>query len=255
MTTDSVPAAGDARRLLSDVRALAHRVRLDQRVTWVALLVLAAMTFAAIPLDWAFLDSTCSSVADGRSCEIRHAAFFWPPALLLAYAVIAFAYLRIARARGLATRVLPYVVTGVALTALHTAVWLSYRLYLDSHPVPTEPFPYWVMLLDRLVAPWGTIGIALLVLAWLERNVGLLVFTLGYLAIVLVPINTMWRPAQDPTPDMSLAPQVINGVVLLAGAVGFALERRWPRAPHIVNAVLLTLTVVGFVLALRWHRW
>ena len=34
MTTDSVPAGGDPRRLLSDVRTLAHRVRLDQRVTW-----------------------------------------------------------------------------------------------------------------------------------------------------------------------------------------------------------------------------
>jgi hypothetical protein len=41
MTTDSISAGGDPRRLLSDVRALARRVRRDQRMTWVALLVLA----------------------------------------------------------------------------------------------------------------------------------------------------------------------------------------------------------------------
>ncbi|WP_341716466.1 hypothetical protein QQG74_20910 [Micromonospora sp. FIMYZ51] len=102
--------------------------------------------------------------------------------------------MRAARSRGLGARVLPYVLTGVALTVLFTVLGLLARLYL-ADPVPTHPFPSWVMLLDRLVAPAGAIGVALLVLAWLERHVALLVlawlerhvallvFTLGYLAV------------------------------------------------------------------------
>jgi hypothetical protein len=254
MTTDAVPAAGDPRRLLSDVRTLADRVRRDQRVTWVALLVLATVTFVAILFDWYFLKTDCQPVADGVVCHVRRVLWYWPPALLLAYAAIALCYVRVARARGLGARVWPYALTGVALTVLTLAAWEVMRLYFDSHPMPTEPFPYWFMFVDRLVAPWGTIGIALLVLARLERNVPLLVFTLGYLAVVLVPINTIWRPNWQLGWDF-LAPQVINGAVLLLGAVGFALARRWPRAPQVINGVLLFLTAVGFVLVLRWHRW
>ena len=85
-----------------------------------------------------------------------------------------------------------------------------------------------MLLLDRLVAPAGTIGVALLVLAWLERHVALLLFTLGYLAVVLVPINFGWGTTGEP--DGSSLPQlVISGGVLLLGALGFALARRRQR--------------------------
>ncbi|MEU4782568.1 hypothetical protein [Micromonospora sp. NPDC023633] len=240
MTTDSVPASGDPRRLLSDVRTLAHRVRLDQRVTWVALLVLTAVTFAAIPIDWYSLYADCGSASawinnvDGSSmCHIRRegAMFYWPPALLLAYTAIAVYAVRVTRARGLGARVLPYALTGVALTVLFTAAWLLVRLYLANHPGPTDPLPDWVMLLDRLVAPAGTIGVALLVLARLERNVALLVFTLGYLVLVLVPINFFWHPNWGYAGILGefLPQQIVNGVVLLLGTVGFAVARRRHR--------------------------
>ncbi|MEU4644362.1 hypothetical protein [Micromonospora sp. NPDC023814] len=240
MTTDSVPAGSDPRRLLSDVRALAHRVRLDQRVTWVALLALAAVTFTAIPIDWYSLHADCGSAtawiknADGSSmCHVRGMgpAFYWPPALLLAYTVTAVYAVRVARSRGLGVRVLPYALTGVALTVLHTVVAQLMRLYLESHPPLTDPFPYWVMLLDRLVAPAGAIGVTLLVLAWLERHVALLVFTLGYLAVVLVPIDFGWNPPWGYQGILGefLPQQIINGSVLLLGAVGFAVSRRWHR--------------------------
>jgi hypothetical protein len=195
-------------------------------VTWVALLVLAAVTFAAIPIDWYFLEVRC--VDDGSVCYFwrRGAQFYWPPALLLAYAAIAVCYLRVARARGLGARVLPYVLTGVALTVVFTAAWLLAHVYWYDNP-PTDPFPSWVLLLDRLVAPAGTIGVALLVLARLERNVALLVFTLGYLAVVLVPINFGW--SQWGIRTAFLPQQVISGAVLLLGAVGFAVARRWHR--------------------------
>ncbi|MEU7874790.1 hypothetical protein [Dactylosporangium sp. NPDC049140] len=227
MTTDSVPAGGDPRRLLSDVRALAHRVRLEQRVTWFALLVLAAATFVGIAFDWYFLDAHCVPTPDGSECRVWHrgAAFYWPPALLLAYTAIAVCYVRVARARGLGARVLPYAFTGAAGAVLYTAAGLVVRQYLLSHPVPTHPLPYWALLLDRLIAPWGTIGVALLVLAWLERHVALLAFTLGYLAVVLVPIDFGWGADWG----YSLRQQAINGTLLLLGAIGFALARQRHR--------------------------
>ncbi|WP_431882937.1 hypothetical protein [Micromonospora gifhornensis] len=239
MTADSVPTSGDPRQLLSEVRALARRVRLDQRVTWVALLVLAAVTFVAIPIDWYSLRADCGSasawvtdVNDGSWCHVRRdgAMFYWPPALLLAYTAIAVYAVRVARSRGLGVRVLPYVITGVALTVLFTVLWLLARLYLAG-PAPTQPLPSWVMLLDRLVAPAGAIGVALLVLAWLERHLALLVFTLGYLAVVLVPINIFWHPDWGYAGILGefLPPQIVNGAVLLLGAVGFAVARRRQR--------------------------
>ncbi len=223
MTTDSVSAGGDPRRLLSDVRTLAHRVRLDQRATWVALLVLAAVTLASVPVDWYFLEVRCA--ADGSDCGFSRqgALFFWPPALLLAYTAIAFWYMRVAREKGLGARVVPYALTGAALTAVYTAAWVLARLYWYDNP-PADPFPAWVLVLDRLIAPAGTIGIALLVLARLERNIALLVFTLAYLIVVLVPLNFGWTAAYDFLPQ-----QVINGVVLLLGAIGFAVARRRNR--------------------------
>src|SRR4051812_35675296 len=129
MTTDSIPAGDDARRLLADMRALARRVRLDQRRTWVALLVLAVVTLAAIPFDWFGLQVTCAP--DG-SCGFarRGMLYYWPAASLLAYAAIAVCYLRAARARGLSARVLPYAITGAATTVVFPAAWLAMRWYL-----------------------------------------------------------------------------------------------------------------------------
>ncbi|MEU4218319.1 hypothetical protein [Actinoplanes sp. NPDC026623] len=227
MTTDSVPAGGDPRRLLSDVRALAHRVRIDRRMTWAALLVLAVATFAGIPFDWFGMKVHC--LPDG-GCEFarRGVLYYWPAALLLAYAVIAVCYVRAARARGLGARVLPYALTGAALTVVFTAAWVAAALYFPSHPIR---FNQAVLVLDRLIAPWGTIGVALLVLAWLERNVGLLVFTLGYLVLVLLvlPMNEGWSVFGWGIRAGFALPQVVSGVVLLLGAVGFAVARRRKR--------------------------
>jgi hypothetical protein len=44
-------------------------------------------------------------------------------------------------------------------------------------------------VLARLSSAEAAIGVALLVLAWAERNRALLFLTLGYLAVVLVPIR------------------------------------------------------------------
>ncbi|MEV4537582.1 hypothetical protein AB0J82_27770 [Asanoa sp. NPDC049518] len=232
MTTDSVFAGDDPRRLLSDVRALAHRVRLDQRVTPVALLVLAAVSLVAIPVDWLFLNADCGSAAieSGAPCHVRGLTrgFYWLPALLLAYSGIAVYAVRVTRARGLGARVLPYVLVGVTLAVLSAAAWLVAFFALD--PARAEPFPAWVMVLDRLIAPEGTIGIALLVLALLERHVALLAFTLGYLTLMLVPTD-LFRipPAFLGFHTFFLLPHLLSGVALLLGGIGFALARRGAR--------------------------
>lgn len=230
MTTDSIPAGDDPRRLLADARALAHRVRIDQRMTWAALLVLGAMTLVAIPFDWFGMAVHCH--ADG-SCSFarRGMLYYWPPAMVLGYAAIAVCYLRGARARGLGTRVLPYAITGAVTTVVFPAAWLAVFLYFRSHPYPDQPLPYWYFVLDRLVMPWGMIGVALLVLAWLERNVALLLLTGGYLVLVLLvlPMDDGFGPPHFGIRAGAAAPQVIAGVVLLLGAAGFARAGRRNR--------------------------
>ncbi|RKN48639.1 hypothetical protein [Micromonospora endolithica] len=222
MTTEPVSAGGDPRRLLSEVRSLAHRVRVDQRMTWVALLVLAGVTFVGIPFDWLGMTVRCRP---DSSCEFarRGALYYWPPALLLAYAAIAVSYVRAARARGLGARVLPYVIAGAATTVVFTAAWVAAPLYFASHPESMQRLSYWWLVLDRLVSPWSMIGIALVVLARIERNIGLLLFTLAYLALVLLvlPMNEGWGLAGWGLQAQFAVPQAISGAVLLLGAVGF----------------------------------
>ncbi|WJK38948.1 hypothetical protein O7608_20920 [Solwaraspora sp. WMMA2056] len=231
MTTEPLSAGGDPRRLLSDVRSLAYQVRLDQRMTWVALVVLGAVTLVGIPFDWLGMTVRCQS--DG-SCEFarRGVLYYWPLALLLAYAVIAACYVRTARTRGLGTRVVPYAIVGAVTTVVFTAAWVAASLYFPSNPEWMQPLPYWGLVLDRLVAPWGMIGIALLVLARLERNLGLLLFTLAYLVLVLLvlPMNTGWGPAGWGLQARFALPQVVSGGALLLGAIGFfAAARRRHR--------------------------
>ncbi|WP_305787641.1 hypothetical protein [Symbioplanes lichenis] len=229
MTAESMPA-DDPRRVLSDMRALAHRVRLDRRMTWGALLILAAVTLAAVPFDWFFMKVQC--LPDG-SCTFsrRGMLFYWPLASLLAYAAITYIYLRAARARGLSARVLPYAITGAATTVLFPTAWAAMSVYLSSHPVPEGPLPYWWFALDRLIMPWGVIGLSLLVLAGLERNVLLLVFTVGYLALVVLalPMNFGFGPPHWGIRLGLAVPQLIAGAVLLLGAAGFRVAARRRR--------------------------
>jgi hypothetical protein len=83
-------------------------------------------------------------------------------------------------------------------------------------------------VLDRLVSPWGMVGVALLVLARLERNVALLLFTLGYLALVLLvlPMDDGWASPNWGIRAAMALPQVVVGAVLLLGAAGFAAAHR-----------------------------
>jgi hypothetical protein len=230
MTSDSIRTGddprrlpADPRRLLADSRRLTQEVRLDRRVTWLPLLVLAGTLLLAAPVYR--LGNVMHCHPDG-SCQLTQQTpvIYWPLALAAAYAAIAYWYQRVARARGLSPRLLPYVVTGVAMVAVFLgAQWFGHH-YLRVHP-PAHPFSPLIMALDALVAPSGLIGLALLVLVWLERNFALLLFTVGYLAVVMTQGAYSWLGNHGPYWFL-LAPLVINGAVLLLGAAGFAQAQR-----------------------------
>src|SRR5450432_2797927 len=170
MTTETAYPGGDPRRLLSNTRELAQRVRKAQRATWFPLLVFAAVTFASIPVYryGGHHLATCVVTGPGRrACTVYTNGEFayWPVALVLAYAVIATFYIRRSRAQGIETRVRPYAVAGIIIAVALTgaALWELYS------PSPSGPVGLhglgW-----RLATPTCAIGLALLVLARAERN-------------------------------------------------------------------------------------
>jgi hypothetical protein len=228
MTTETAYSGDDPRRLLSNTRELAQRVRKAQRATWFPLLVLAAVTFASIPVYRYGGHHLGTCVASGRlrACTVYPAGAFayWPVALVLAYAVIATFYIRRSRAQGIETRVRPYAVAGIIIAVALTgaALWELYS------PSPSGPVGLhglgW-----RLATPTCAIGLALLVLARAERNRALLLLTVAYLAVVLVPVSFGW--VLGPLSRWYFVPRlVIDGSVLLGG-IGFALAQRPLRSP------------------------
>jgi hypothetical protein len=230
MSAELMGRDDESRRLLGDVRTLARRVRLAQRVTWLPLLVLALVTFGAIPV-YRFgheILSDCRPMNGGQACKFWavDVQIYWLLALGLGYAVIAGGYARVAGARGVGTRVLPYAITGVTLVVLFTAgLTLLGRLDALAWTHQTGAF---VHVLSGLLDFTGTVGLALLLLAWLERNLALLLFDLGYLVVVLVPIDFGW--GENWGSNWRAAPMlVITGGLLLLGSAGFALAQRLRR--------------------------
>jgi hypothetical protein len=226
MTTETAHPGDDPRQLLSGTRELAERVRRAQRATWFPLLVFAAVTFASIPVyryGGIYHFGKCVVTGAGlRACAIYPNGEFvyWPAALVLAYAVISAFYIRRSRARGIETRVRPYAIAGIIIAVLliGATLWA-----LNYHWVGGPAGLHSLGM--RLATPTCAIGLALLVLAWAERNRALLLLTLAYLAVVLVPVNFGW--VLDPLSRWYFVPRlVIDGSVLLLGGIGFALAQR-----------------------------
>jgi hypothetical protein len=227
MTSGAAFSGDDPRQLLSGTRELTRQVRRTQRATWFPLLVLAAVTFAAIPFRYApHRLGTCAATATERVCTAYPPALlvYWPTALVLAYAVIAAFYIRRSQARGVGTRVRPYVVAGIILALAMTGS-LLWTLY---HPLAFTldgPGGLFSVLHSYLFA----IGLALVVLAWAERNGALLALALGYLAVVLV--TATFGPTGGHG-GLGFPVQLVTaGSVLLLGGIGFLLAQRpWRRA-------------------------
>src|SRR5262249_57553450 len=104
-------------RLLASTGELGEGVRKAQRASWFPLLVLAAVTFASIPVyRYGGHHLICVAGpgggphgAPGRVCTVYSNARFvyWPVASVLAYVAIAAFYNRRAPAWGIETRVRP----------------------------------------------------------------------------------------------------------------------------------------------------
>jgi hypothetical protein len=219
MATETAYPGDDPRRLLSNAHDLAQRVRREQRAAWLPLLVLAALTFASIPVRrYSGHHLDCQAVQRGRNCRVYSDTDFvyWPIALVLAYVAIAAFYIRRSRARGIGTRVRPYAIAGIIVAVALTGV-AFWELRNPGND-----------LLYRVASPGAAVGLALLVLAWAERSRALLVLTLAYLAAVLVPLA--FAGVRHNPPWYSL-PAVFQGCVLLVGGIGFALAQRPLRSP------------------------
>jgi len=224
MTDASVPPQEGPQELLSATRRLTRRVRQAQRGTWFPLLLFAGLTLASIPITLSSRRAfDCRAVPGGRVCVgfSPWSYVYWPLALVLAYVAIAAFYVHRARSRGVGTRVRPYVIAGVVIAVVGTGVslWLVTHPEVSGYPFPPSPA---TMSLFRLVSPEGAIGLALLVLAWVERNRALLVFGLVYLVIVA----SGWILAPHYPPWYS---PLIAAAVLLLGSIGFALAERRAR--------------------------
>jgi hypothetical protein len=144
---------------------------------------------------------------------------------LVAYVAISWFYLHRAHQRGVGTRVQPYVVVGAVLALLTTA-WV---LWADAHPVflaetlrfgSSQPTDF----LYRIASPAGGIGLALLLLAWIERSWPLLTLTVAY-SIIIVATVGIGRFAH-PSPWDFLPHLVLDGGVLLIGGIILALTQR-----------------------------
>jgi hypothetical protein len=224
---------GDPQDALSRARDLVRRVRAAQRATWFPLLIFAAVTFASIPVERysGYHNVACKTFPTpqgaGLACVAYSNALFayWPIALIVAYVAIAAFYAHQARKRGVGTHVRPYVIAGIvlAVAVAGATLWVihSAALSVDAG-LPQQV----ASLSGRLVRPTFAIGLALLVLAWVERNLALLVFLVAYLVILLAPITFGWVMIGR----WAFVPQLaIPGSMLLVGAIGFGFAQRSAR--------------------------
>lgn len=233
MSTSSEPA-GDPSRLLADTRELVLRVRRAQRGTWCALLVLGATVLLAIPFyEYGHtVTGHCQTHAGGPGGHVlvcsRYPAlalWYWPVALVVAYAIIGAIFMRQARSRGVGARVRPYVIGGIVLVAAATLITF-WDLVHPLSPVALggghlEPGSALAARLYRLVGPLGVIGLGLLVLAWVERSRALAAFTVVYLVTVVATTATGSHAGRLFLPGV-----LVPGLILLAGSPLFAVLER-----------------------------
>ncbi|MBB4950028.1 hypothetical protein F4556_005563 [Kitasatospora gansuensis] len=219
---------------------MTRRVRATQRGSWLPLLLLGVLTLGGIlvsRLTFSVRTVTCPPIHSSSdtiaSCVItkQGSPLYWTLGLLLAYAATAFFYIRSSRNRGVGTPVRPYVLAGIVLVALAAAT----EFWTLRHLTPGLPVDFWGLHLDpgsgaatflgRFTGAAASVGLPLLVLAWVERSRALLLFALAYLALQLVPVTASWAGLGPLSPWSALPRLLVSGVFLLLGALGFALAQ------------------------------
>lgn len=227
MADESASHSGGAHELLVSLRDLTRQVRAAQRGTWFPLLVFAVISFGAIPVaqhgghTFGSCAAALGPVGPPRTCAVYSVRplVYWSVGLVLAYVVIAGFYRYRARRRGVGSRVLPYVLVGVVVAVLVMAltVWSVY------HPLPGGGSTL-SLVVNQAHTPPAAIGLALLVLAWVEGNAALGWFSLGYLVVVLIPAT--YLTGDRPTLTSPVPRQLIIAGVLLLGSLAFAITQR-----------------------------
>jgi len=236
MTDRPVPSADTAQQVLSTTDQLTRRVRQAQRGTWFPLVLLGVVVVAAAPFYRLGRHTvTCDPVLGARGgVQIINggvcvqvvgwpAGVYWILALVLAYAAIAAFYVFRARSRGVGSRVLPYVASGIAAGLVFgvASAWTQ-QLRLESYS-PAGPVAVGLV-------PLVAISLALFVLARVERSWAVLAFAVGYLAVALlasgIGIRGQGVGKSLPATWGFLPSLLLAGGVLLLGGVGFALAER-----------------------------
>ena len=224
----------DPQQELSRAHELAKAVRRSQRATWFPLLVFGILTVVSLPVTFAghIVRTTCVTTPGGlpgqEICRGYNSATFiyWPVALVLAYVLIAAFSIRRSHTRGVGTRIIPYVLAGIGISIALTVV----SVWADRRPlsINQQDILGWHIQPDnlyRFIAPARAIGLALLVLAVIERSPALLVVTLAYLVITIAPVDFGWTITSHSR--WAIAPHdVIPGSILLLASLGFALTQR-----------------------------
>jgi hypothetical protein len=238
MTGKPADSADAARQVLSTTQQLARRVRRAQRGTWFPLVLLGLVVVVSAPFyrlgrhavtcDPALGARGGVQIIDRGACVQVvgwPVGVYWILALVLAYVAIAAFYAHRARRRGVGARVLPYVGSGiVAGLVLGIASAWSHQLNLEGY-FPTGPVAVGLV-------PLISIGLALFVLARVERNWPLLAFATGYLVVALLACGIGIQAlglnvGSGLGPMWSFLPGlVVAGGVLLLGGMGFALAER-----------------------------
>jgi hypothetical protein len=232
--TDAAVPPGTPHELLSATRELTRRVRTTQRGTGFPLLVLGVVTLLAAPFErYGHVVRTCESnhPAGSYVCSLYPSWLFvyWPIALTLAYVAIAGTAIRRSLQRGVGTRIQPYVIAGVVLALALTAItlWIAHnptahQEFLGGRRVGSTQLSTYLL---RLVSPQAAIGLALLVLARIERNWPLLAVAVGYLVIIAGAVNFGWVIRSS---HWVFLPHLVitGGVLVVAGIYFLFAERR-----------------------------
>ena len=233
MATNIPNSSEDLRQYLWTHKVLIKQVREAQRATWFPLLLLAFVTFLAIPIEHFSRHKlgACGSyvpihtLSTQTLCRVYTpwGQIYWPIALVASYIAVSIYYRKRSLARGVETSAKSYVIAGIVLSLL-----LSFASFLIAH-IRLRRYEFFAFHFDehsmslflRLISPAGSIGLALLYLARFERNRILFFVDLAYLVVVLVPINFGW--VVNGAPWGMLPSRVIEGGILLIVGIGFAL--------------------------------